>query len=428
MRFRMVIISFIITFFVLPQGISLLGNKMVLAQSAKEQIKRDGDAYVAQINKEFSVKPGGSLKILKSSGNITVTSWNNNQVKIIENVRMEVYTLEEAQKTFEKLLSRYTQSGNDIIVDGVEGKSWIKRNFEVTVPREFNLNLQTSGGNLNISAIKGSVDLSSSGGDIQVLDLTGNVTAKTSGGDLKFEKIDGNIDAKTSGGDVELADLSGTIAVKTSGGDITLVGGKNEIDLKTSGGTINLKNVTGTLAANTSGGDIDAADCSGNLVLHTSGGDIQLQNLKGEIEGHTSGGDIEGNALFESVKLHTSGGGIQLKNVQAMLEGKTSGGDINVEITLTDFTKPHGIQLHTSGGDIDLTLPEKIPATILAEIQLGRSGSLFKRYDIYSDFPLSKNKVEEDGNQIIRGQGEINGGGDQILLKTSAGDIRIHKK
>ncbi|MBN2090958.1 DUF4097 family beta strand repeat protein [candidate division KSB1 bacterium] len=400
---------------------------ITLIQAQKVQFQREGDAYVTQINKEYSVKPGGNLKISNVAGDIKVNSWNNNQVKIVENLKIEVYTQEEAQKTYEKILAGYQQTGNDVIVEGIEGRNWIKRNFQINVPKEFNLDLQTSGGDLEIASIKGLVELKTSGGDIQILEVTGNVEAKTSGGDLKLEKIDGNVVAKTSGGDVDLMDLSGAIDVKTSGGDITLVGGKKEIDLKTSGGSIDVRNVTGTLSAKTSGGDIEAGNCDGNLALHTSGGDIQLQNLKGTIEAHTSGGDIDGNTLSESVNLHTSGGGITLKNVQGALEAKTSGGDIDVEITTTDFSKPHGVQLHTSGGNIDLTLPAKIPATILAEIQLGRSSQL-KRYDIYSDFQLTKNTVEEDGNKIIRGQGEINGGGDQILLKTSGGNIRIHKK
>lgn len=416
MQIRTIMAIFLITVFIIPR-----------TQAQNVQFQREGDEYVTQINKEYSVKPDGNLKISNIAGDITVNSWSNNQVKIIETLRLEVYTLEEAQKTYEKILAGYQHIGNDVIVEGIEGRNWIKRNFEITVPREFNLNLQTSGGDLKITAIKGLIGLITSGGDIEIRDATGNIKAKTSGGDLKLEKIDGTLDAKTSGGDIDLMDLSGISDIKTSGGDIKLVGGKKVINLKTSGGSIDVKNVTGTLSAKTSGGEIEAENCEGNLTLHTSGGDIQLQNLKGEIDAHTSGGDIDGNMLSESVKLHTSGGGIELKNVQGMLEAKTSGGDINVEITTIDFSKPHGIQLHTSGGNIDLTLPAKIPATILAEIQLGRSSQL-KRYDIYSDFPLTKNTVEEDGNKIIRGQGEINGGGDQILLKTSGGDIRIHKK
>lgn len=393
----------------------------------KTDLKREGDKYVARINKEYSAKPGGKLKIFNVSGDITVSSWNNNQVKISENLQLDVYTAEEAQKVYEKVLAGYQQTGNDVIIEGLEKKNWIKRNFEINVPREFNLDLQTSGGDMKITAMKGTIELKTSGGDIQILDANGNIAAKTSGGDLKLEKIEGILDAKTSGGDVDLIDLSGTMNIKTSGGDITLVGGKKEIDLKTSGGSISVKNVAGTLSAKTSGGDIQTQNCEGNITLQTSGGDITLQNLKGTIEAGTSGGDIEGNALLDSVMLHTSGGNIQLKDIQGVLDAKTSGGDIDVEITTTDFTKPHSVQLHTSGGDIDLTLPAKIPATILAEIILGRSSQL-KQYDISSDFPLTKNKVEENGNQIIRSQGEINGGGDQILLKTSGGNIRIHKK
>jgi hypothetical protein len=105
----------------------------------------------------------------------------------------------------------------------------------------------------------------------------------------------------------------------------------------------------------------------------------------------------------------------------------TSGGDVNVEITLKDFNKPHTIELNTSGGDITLVLPEKIPATIQAEIFLSGMREHMERYDIYSDFPLTKASPDETNGHIIRSNGQINGGGDPVNLKTHNGNIYIKK-
>jgi DUF4097 and DUF4098 domain-containing protein YvlB len=138
---------------------------------------------------------------------------------------------------------------------------------------------------------------------------------------------------------------------------------------------------------------------------------------------------VDAAGLFAPARLRTSGGDIGVRDAQASLDASTSGGDVEVEFTLQDFTKPHAIDLKSSGGEITLTIPEKLPANIMAEIRLG-DGRWFsrERYDISSDFPL-KIQREEDGREgrYIRGEGQINGGGDPITLTTSAGNITIRK-
>jgi DUF4097 and DUF4098 domain-containing protein YvlB len=141
------------------------------------------------------------------------------------------------------------------------------------------------------------------------------------------------------------------------------------------------------------------------------------------VNAHTSGGDITGKNLAGLVSTHTSGGDIELRNVRGAVEASTAAGDVEVEITLKDFKKDHRIRLETTSGTIRLTLPPNIPASITAEIN--DTGGRWKRYDIYSDFPLTSES--EGGWRGIRKKGDINGGGDEIILETSNGDIYIGK-
>ena len=152
-----------------------------------------------------------------------------------------------------------------------------------------------------------------------------------------------------------------------------------------------------------------------------------MMNIKGQLDAHTSGGDITANNLFDRLNISTSGGDISLEKIEAPATVKTTGGDIEFELHLTDLTNPHDLNLQAHGGDIELTLPEKCPANITAEILLDRRGRSWKRYDVYSDFPLSKSMPNETGNGILRSIGEINGGGDPIYLKTTNGNIYIKK-
>ena len=101
-------------------------------------------------------------------------------------------------------------------------------------------------------------------------------------------------------------------------------------------------------------------------------------------------------------------------------------------MTLTDFSKDHQVELRTAGGELTLILPEKLPATLRAEIEVE---DRWRDYNIYSDFPLTT-RTEGSGAEkryrrrrrsYIRSEGEINGGGDLIELYTVNGDIHIKR-
>jgi len=396
------------------------------AAFSQEITGRSGE-YKTTVTKTFNVEPGGKLVMKGTSGDVEVSSWKSNSVEIIEDLVMDVFTRGEAEEILERTESSYSQEGSTIYVRAKDGRDEVHRNYHVRVPEKFNLDVSTSGGDMIVEGVTGTIELNTSGGDIEMTKMAGQCRVRTSGGDLIFKDISGALEAHTSGGDVDLTDIFAETNVQTSGGDITLMNCKNTVSLQTSGGDIDIRQVAGNLAAATSGGDITVSGCQGQTSLSTSGGDIQMSKIGGQIAASTSGGDIDGSDFGDAINVRTSGGEISLTNVRGAATAFTSGGDIALEITLTDFTKPHAIQLETTGGSIELTLPAKFPANITAEIRLDRRDSILKRYDIYSDFPLTKAEPSETEGRILRSTGEINGGGDAVILKTRGGDIRIKK-
>lgn len=390
--------------------------------------EKDGKYYKTTIHKTFTVTPGGALTIENVESDIQITTWDKNSVDIQEHVALKVYTKEEADERIRRKEQSYKQNGNNVTITGINGGDKHGSVFEIMVPRKYNLDLECKSGDVTIAGLEGNVQAQTSGGDIELVDMTGVLRVSTSGGDMSFRTISGKLDANTSGGDIELKDIFCECAVNTSGGDIDLVKATQRVSLQTSGGDVQAIGVEGNLSIGTSGGDVVVSNCSGSTIsLHTSGGEIGMTNIKGRISANTSGGDIEGNTFYAPVDVKTSGGDIVVNDVQASLTAYTSGGDVEAEITLQDFSKPHRVELLTSGGDIDLTIPAKMPASITAEIKLDRSGRDWERYDIYSDFPLTKTNPDEYGDRTLRSSGDINGGGDPIVLKTKSGNISIHK-
>ncbi|MBN2000379.1 DUF4097 family beta strand repeat protein [candidate division KSB1 bacterium] len=395
--------------------------------SAQDNDEND-NTQETTLEQRFQIQPGGSLVLRDIVGDVDIESWNKNEIFVSEDITVNVFTQDEAQTIFKRLKDNYKQEGNTVRITGLGEKAGYESDFTIRVPEKINIDLKSRGGDINLTSVDGEILLQCSGGDVECQDLSGNMNINTSGGDLTFDKISGKLSANTSGGDIDLEEIYAQASVSTSGGDISLTRATNNISLKTSGGDISVERCEGRLDAVTTGGDIDITDCSGETIgVRTSGGDISFERLNGRINANTTGGDISGSGIKGRISAATQGGDIDLEDVSGAVEATTMGGDIDVRITLQDFSQPHDARISTTAGDITITLPEKIPATIKAEIFTSGNHSDWERNDIYSEFPLTKSMPDETDGHIIRSTGDINGGGDEIQLRANRGDIHIIK-
>jgi DUF4097 and DUF4098 domain-containing protein YvlB len=186
----------------------------------------------------------------------------------------------------------FTLEGNDEEVRVTEKKissisSWfsnIDLKVEIKVPSQFNLDINTAGGDIKCGGITGKAELNTSGGDIWADRFSGMLDASTSGGDIFLFCKDAKINGETSGGDVKLE----------------YAGENKGIDLSTSGGDIEikvLKEINASMELSTSGGDVS---CSLNMSnVKKSSGSRLIADLNGggeKLSAHSSGGDI---SVFE---------------------------------------------------------------------------------------------------------------------------------
>lgn len=264
-----------------------------LTARANDQEK---DPYMTRSFPTSSVK---SIEATTSGGSLTVSGdatseaivevyvsrsgWSDDKIKqaLEENYTLEVKV--ESGKLYavakqKKSITNWNQQGLNI-------------SFKIIVPRQVDSNLQTSGGSIQISNLSGSQDFKTSGGSLSVDNASGNIVGKTSGGSITVTNSKDNIDLKTSGGSITAKDCSG------------------KIDLKTSGGSLKMNNLSGNIDAATSGGSVKASDIQGTLKTGTSGGSVNLDGISGNVDAHTSGGSmtVEMTSVNEYVKLSNSG-------------------------------------------------------------------------------------------------------------------------
>ncbi len=367
------------------------------------------------IEQEFDVGAGGTLIINSDSGPIEVSTWDQTRVRVrIRNTDGFEVELE--------------QQGDDVVVvaeserrGGLFGFRRSRIGFRVDVPMNYNVELDTGGGAIEVADINGDVDADTSGGRIEIGNVTqGNVRADTSGGRIEIGDVEGNVVADTSGGNITIGNVTGNASADTSGGNINIGNVAGDMLADTSGGNITVGEGSGSVGLDTSGGTIRAAWAIGPIVADTSGGNIFLDGSDTSVEADTSGGNIEIERSNGPVDADTSGGSITIRQAVGPIRADTAGGRIDAELVSVTGSRDASVELETAGGDVTIRIPSDHSASIVANLDVSRRGR--GDYRIYTDFPLT---IQEDDDGDIVGRGDINGGGDRIYLETTNSDIHI---
>jgi len=291
----------------------------------------------SRFEKALRLDPGGRFSIRTDLGGVTVTGVNAPGARIVITSRRPIDDL--LRLTFREDAGSVTVTGRR-----VRGHffPWIGERgnvrFEIQVPTQTELDVDTSGGAIKISGLSSPAKLETSGGGIRVRDLAGDLEAHTSGGGIELDHIRGRVRVETSGGGIEGREIDGPIEADTSGGSVNLERVSGDIRAHSSGGGIHISEAGSRIEADTSGGGIVASFARGNArggSLETSGGGIRVSvdptvglridasgnSVRAEIpitvQGSISRGKLQGNmgGGGELLRLHTSGGGVQIQGL-----------------------------------------------------------------------------------------------------------------
>lgn len=338
--------------------------------------------------KTFQAKTGGTVMMNISPGNISVNTWEKNEITL------KVDGLEP--EDWENL--SFEESGSRLLIKFKSENNWNgKANFHLTVPKSYHLDITTTGGNISLNNdIQGIVKLSSMGGNISTNMVIGQLAVNTMGGHIQVGDVNGKVGLNTQGGNITAGNLNGEGAsVSTMGGNIEIGNVSSSVDIKTYGGNIVVGNVGQNLNANTYGGNIWAKKVDGNAQLNTYGGNLELLGANGQVKAETMGGDIS------------------LKNITGSVDVASRAGDIRVNL----LPKGKGSIIHADNGDIILELSSNSNAEIDAKVS---GWGKHSDYEISSDF---SNVPEKEKHYVYK----LNGGGPTVTLKANNGDIKIKR-
>lgn len=180
------------------------------------------------------------------------------------------------------------------------------------------------------------------------------------------------------------------------------------LDVNTGSGDLEISGLNGGVEATTGSGDVELSDIGGDVAARTGSGDIIGENIAGEIEANTGSGDVELSQTAQGdVSIATGSGDVELTGIRGGLQIGSGSGDIEVEGEPLDRWN-----LASSSGGISLRLPDGFGFDLNVETS---SGGIDIDYPITMQGAMRRNRI----------QGEVNGGGIEIQLRTSSGSVTI---
>jgi hypothetical protein len=254
-------------------------------------------------SKSYPVTGRASLTVATGDGDVTVTG--SDKSTIDARVTTSGYKLGPNDVQIVE-----SQNGNQVSIEvkfphmnwGWGGHKSVK--VELQVPRDLDMNIHTS---------------------------DGNVTAQTVSGTMTFDTGDGNITATT---------VRGQVHMRTGDGSVNGTGFDGSLEATTGDGNVRIEGRFDTLNLKSGDGNIDAQANSGSKVasnwdLHSGDGHITLRlpgDLNANLDAHTGDGSISldvpisvsGNLSHSSVRGKMNGGG-------ATLALSTGDGSIHIE-------------------------------------------------------------------------------------------------
>jgi Toastrack DUF4097 len=365
-----------------------------------------GPRVSTELTGTVPARDGQRLRLAVDLGNVTVREQNASRVDYRIHLESDA-SEKDAQALLKSFSVSARQTPDGVYLRGqtygrqVRGRLWVR--VEVSVPKNYSLDLTTGGGNIETQDVNGSATFTTAGGNILAGNIAGPAHLETDGGHITVKNVAGDLSASTGGGHITTGAISGSAQLRTRGGHIRAGSVQGLAHLETGGGNITLEHSRGELVAETGGGQIEVGEAVGLVRAKTGGGAIRVVRVSGP------------------TNLQTGGGSIYLTQVDGHVKASTEAGGITAWF-VSPVKQPGTCDLQSGEGDIVVYLPRQLPITIDAQIQLGDD------HNVFADpaFPL---KVVYDdasnGSRRVRAEGALNGGGEVLRLRTVAGNIRL---
>ena len=240
-------------------------------------------------NESFNVEasPECFLTILSRSGNIKISSWDKEIVRV--NAEKKARTKQELENI--KVVVKKENDNSITINDSAsfESDKRIKGqvHYEIKVPKRLlSISIETRSGNVKIENLQSNVNVQTLSGNIHMISVTGNLNLNVTSGNTVLEHISGDVLIKNKSGNVKIIHASGTAKVDVMSGNIHMNGIEKAIEAHAKSGNITLKNVCCEVNASAHAGNITiyrAPQATGKIIAKTLSGYAKIFDSSGDV-------------------------------------------------------------------------------------------------------------------------------------------------
>lgn len=277
-------------------------------------------------NKKTTIKPEGEkrLSLRNSKGNVEVRSSSSGNIEVEAEIRIrnndEAYAQTIADSMVEVSRDGIIDISTKAVSTSYNGKFQdIRVNYIVRVPQGMEIIIENQFGSVQASDVSANVDLRNTNGDIIVSNIVGSV---------EMTSTNGRVEANDLKGKVRIRNTSGSIVVDNVDGDVELTNKYGNIELRNAYKDTKLSNINGSIVFESN------RLLEKNLIIENKDGNINVTVSKGQtgnFKAIASNGHINNDINLSVNKSETKQSIEQaIGNGSIELNIKTSNGDINI--------------------------------------------------------------------------------------------------
>jgi len=297
---------------------STLGNAILLvpiALSLSISPARSESSLTREVTRSFKVR--GNVSYLNIAGAVTIDAATGDETNVRAVVHAAGRTAEEAQELLDGLDLRFEEKAGDLIIeahypldqhrkyhypefrpnsnsttnssydgrrvtvttrdDGDTATLWV--DLEMHLQRDTGLYVKELMGQIQVSAVQGSVSVENGAGDITVGDVRGELAAESGSGNVEVQRQRGAVLVDTGSGDVMVNDVEGNVNADSGSGNVVVAKATGNVSVDTGSGDVELRSIRGSIDIETGSGDAHISEVEGKMVsVGTGAGSIQVES------------------------------------------------------------------------------------------------------------------------------------------------------
>ena len=230
---------------ILPAVLLAAVPTLLAAQGRRD---RDDDDFQSRLDTTVTLSAGGVVDLALVSGEIKVSSWNRDQVRVSP-------TSEDGVLRFDATSGRVSLSVRSD--HGHMGDT----EYQITIPAGARLITRSVSGDITTSG-GSDVDAHSTSGDLDISNVSGRATLESVSGEVKVRKVGAGLHVNSVSGDITASDVTGDVDAQSISGGIEFDGARSSL-----------------IRTQTVSGDTHYAgtiDRNGRYEFHSHSGDVEL--------------------------------------------------------------------------------------------------------------------------------------------------------